>query len=71
MVIAHALTIGVVEIVNVDCMLCSSPEGKALSVQIWRIESEEVGNQYIRVVSYCSSKATFMIHVSDLWWQSL
>ena len=36
-------------------------------MQIWkRLESEEVGNQYTRVVSFCSNKAAFMIHVSDV-----
>ena len=38
-----------------------------ISVRIWRrLESEEVGIQYNRVVSFCSNKATFMIHVSDV-----
>ena len=31
-----------------------------------RLESKEVGDLYIRVVSFCSNKATFMISVSDV-----
>ena len=50
--------INVVKILIIDCVLTLNvayqqpPEGKALSVQFWRrLESEEVGNQYNRVVA--------------------
>ena len=66
-------TINVVKIVNVGRVLTLNvahqqpPEHELISVRIWRrLESEEVGNQYNRVVSFCSNKATFMIHVSDV-----
>ena len=64
--------INVVKIVNVGRVLTLNvaqqlPEEKALSVQIWKkLESEEVGNKYNRVVSFCSNKAMFMIHVNEV-----
>ena len=31
-----------------------------------RLKSKEVGDQYTRIVSICTNKATFMISVSDV-----
>ena len=49
-----------------DYSKCSSPTTAKLTKAQRRLESEEVGNRYTRVGSFCSNKATFMICVSDV-----